>query len=740
RQDVIDLVRSAQLQWPSHLEWHPDVWDRWSRKFGVVSGHKSWTELLPDLLKFESTHEKAAEDPETQERFLEERKKRQDSAEQLAQVIRQIHEAGLEWKKCRTAQEHRRWLNRMGAKWIRDWDSKSPHMQTIRKLVNALEPLDQLVHATSEAVSEDKVPARRGAKLSHKDVLRFLERRFREEPISWGDHGGVAFLDFMQARGLVFDHVFLLGFNADQVPRPATEHVFLSDMVRRKLRTLTKRPLSLASESMGEEQLLLAQVVASAKQHLSINWQRANERGTAKAVSLQIEEFASFLPQGEQPLSLDERMQAPPPFGPDRVPTHPGLAALRAEKRWGMLSELELALASSYLAKGQGAQACAQSFARLEAPAFTRQDQFAFVEAIESSTGDRRYDGDPGRPIAEEPLYSASSLQRLAKCPLQYFFRDVLHVRPLDDPAEDLRLDARELGTAVHLILERVFQDLIKPDSQMDLFSSAGPLALTSETSKRAEKSLERHWNSVMEPLGNRVRKRYPVFWDAAAKTWKKELREFVAKDLKRLHEMGMRPEAVEAKFDTKLHVPGNPAFDVPATTMRIRGSLDRLSRKESGELLVSDYKTGGNLDNWIMPKNYLNGNYLQLPIYWMVAEQMTDGAPVASELLGLGFSFLPDQGFVRKGAHSLPKTFSKHRPGLEEALAVFDSLYRKGRFPFHGPARPCNYCEFKVACRRHHIPSKNRVEEHPEHENYFLSTQRQSKKPTLDALAGGKP
>ena len=739
RQTVIDLVRSAQLRWPEDIVWQPDLWDRWSRKFGLVDGYESWTQLLPDLLKFEAHPEALSEDPERRERFAQEKLEREASALQLGDFIRQIHEAGTQWKKCRTAEDHSRWLNRLGAKWIRGWESKDPHAETIKKLIGSLEPVDQLIRASSEAVSEEKVPARKGAKLSHGDVFNFLLRRFKEEPVRWSDPGGVAFLDFMQARGLVFDHVFLIGFNSAQIPRPPMEDVFLGDSIRRKLRDLTKRPLSVSADSMQEEQQLLAQVLTSTTEHLTLSWQRANERGTAKAVSLQLQEFAPFLPQSQEALSLDERLQAEPPLGPERVPTHPGLAALRTRERWGMLSELELALAASYLAKSKGTEACQKAFAGLENPEFQLPNRLAFVRAVESTRGNRKFDGDPGAPLSKEPKYSATSLQRLAECPLKYFFRDVLHVRPLDDPAQELRLDARELGTAVHELLERVYQDLLRPEAQIDLFSAAGPLALTPEILKRAEKSLDRHWGSVMEPLGNRVRKRFPIFWEAAAKTWKKELKAFVAKDLKRLHELGFRPEAVEAYFDTTLSVPGNDDFQVPDTSMRIHGYFDRISRKDSGEMLVTDYKTGGNLETWTQPKDYLVGKHIQLPIYLMVAEQITSGAEVDAELLGLGFSFLPDRGFLRTGEVKLPDSFIKHRPGFEEALAVFDSLYKEGRFPFNGPSRHCGWCDFKVACRRHHVPSKNRVEEHTDHENYFLGRKRKATQLKLENIAKGK-
>src|SRR5438034_129915 len=50
------------------------------------------------------------------------------------------------------------------------------------------------------------------------------------------DHGGVRVLDAMQARGLSFDSVFLIGFNADLFPPRRTEDPFLPDADRRALR------------------------------------------------------------------------------------------------------------------------------------------------------------------------------------------------------------------------------------------------------------------------------------------------------------------------------------------------------------------------------------------------------------------------------------------------------------------------------------------------------------------------
>src|SRR5262249_55855253 len=82
------------------------------------------------------------------------------------------------------------------------------------------------------------------------------------------DGGGIRVLDAMQARGLAFDTVVLVGLNADSWPRPARPDPFLSDADRSALRNRIRRPVPLKEERLQEERLILALTLGSARRRL----------------------------------------------------------------------------------------------------------------------------------------------------------------------------------------------------------------------------------------------------------------------------------------------------------------------------------------------------------------------------------------------------------------------------------------------------------------------------------------
>jgi len=751
RQKLIDLVRAPNLRRPegSPAEtWWPDVWDRWSRRFGIVRGAGQWRRTLSDLVENERLPPSLREDDEAKTEFEEQRERRVASARALGDAVGAWEREHAAWRRCGHAHEHREFLDQLARRWIRRWDARdSPDEGEVRindALASVLLNLEALEVGAQAAYAAVEGRPREDAGLTPDEVLAYLERAVHETEVPWSVENGVHLLDVMQARGLVFDHTFLIGFNADVFPRRPRDDVFLPDAVRAALRERTGRPLAIRGETSREEYLLLAQTLAGTREHLVLSWQRADAAGSARSVSLQLREVARLLPRT---LPLNELLESEPPEGPERVPTHPAHAARWMHDRFGMVTPEEGALFAADAAVPRSTDA-ARAFLTAVDPerAGRLSDSFALIEAVEDTSGNGAYDGTLGEPVPWDRPYSATGLERMGTCPLKFLFRDVLRVRPLDEAAEELKFDDRELGIAVHNLLERIYRDLLgrtqraqdRGTDQTDLFASGSAAhADTPDVSSDlafAEASLERHWPDVMGAIESRVRPRFPVLWHAAAATWKEELRRFLARDLRRLADEGLTLGAMEVEWDAVLSLPDPSGGDL--LELPLWGKLDRVATGSGGRVLVSDYKTGGNLENWIKHEEFLQAKHLQLPLYTFLAESKTGSSSVEAELLGLGFKFLPDRGFVRRGEVRLTsKVFDEaQRGGLEETLAVLLRLNRAGTYPFN-PDRHCSWCDFKTACRRYHAASRKRVEDHPDHEDYFLVKGKSMRSPLIEAV-----
>src|SRR6185295_6448370 len=148
-------------------------------------------------------------------------------------------------------------------------------------------------------------------------------------PPGGSDNGGVRVLDAMQARGLAFDALFLIGFNSGLLPRRAIEDPFLPDADRRLLSEALRVALPLKTAVLEEERLLLAQLLGSARNHLTISWQRADESGRAKIPSLALREIARIVDGSSDLTGIEARAL--------RVLAHPAEAGEDILGRFGML-------------------------------------------------------------------------------------------------------------------------------------------------------------------------------------------------------------------------------------------------------------------------------------------------------------------------------------------------------------------------------------------------------------------
>jgi ATP-dependent helicase/nuclease subunit B len=489
------------------------------------------------------------------------------------------------------------------------------------------------------------------------------------------DGGGIRVLDALRLRGCTFRHVHLLGLNAGLFPRPPREDPVLPDWLRRALRERTGRPLVVESEAADEEHLLLATLLGSASERVELSWQRADESGRAKVASLALREVGRIA-LGASDVERVKREAL-------HLPSHPEQWIRTLAEGTGLLDPGEqMLLAALHSRAADAATKLGRRFPELV-------PGLEMLRATQSFTpADDAYDGRIGPVERDKPL-SVTEIEVLGRCPLQYFFRSVLRIGALGEPASPFGLAPNELGTRVHELLEQLYRAL----GDAGLFDGGDPAALR----RRGRELLEGRRATVFGETGSRLARRLPRLWERLGAAWFEALRRFVEDDLMRIGEAELRPLTFEKLVCETVDL--GRGCDVT-----VRGKFDRLLQGPRGRL-VGDYKTSRKLDWRVNPTNMLKAATLQVPLYQLLA-----GPDAAVELLGVH----PDLDPTEDGARYVFAGFddAEVARSFAQTLRVLLGLARDGRYPFQ-KGDHCEWCDFRKACRRDDPPSQERERQH---------------------------
>jgi len=496
------------------------------------------------------------------------------------------------------------------------------------------------------------------------EALSWLEARVdaATRPPDGADGAGVRVLDAMQARGLTFSHVALAGLNAGIFPLVARESPFLSDATRARLRERTGRALPIAAERDGEERLLLAMLLGSARDRLHVSWRRADDAARPVVPSLALREIVRFTRTGSDVHDAERAAHA--------LPAHPRSRLEAWVASPGLLTSRDETLLAA-LASENGADAAAAVLARR--PEWSGGiDLVTATEAFDSAPG--AYDGRIGVPGLRASI-AATALERLGRCPLQFFFRDVLRIQALRRLETPFASDPAAVGTRVHDVLRDLYARLLDERAFEDSDARARVA--------RAGRLLRDVWDARADEAAAARAEQFPVLDRIESATWMRTLRAFLEADLARMAAERLTPESFEHAVDDA--IPGGPS------SLVVRARFDRVLCGEGGRV-VGDYKTGGSIEARVKLGAMLSGEALQVAIYALLS-----GAPV--ELLGVGPRH--DAEVARFDGFKSPED----REGVLETVRVATALAAAGRFPIH-PAEHCGWCDYRSACRHAHPPT----------------------------------
>ncbi|MBI9051785.1 MAG: PD-(D/E)XK nuclease family protein [Anaerolineaceae bacterium] len=276
----------------------------------------------------------------------------------------------------------------------------------------------------------------------------------------------------------------------------------------------------------------------------------------------------------------------------------------------------------------------------------------------------------------ERAGWSASRLESYASCPFSFLASTTLGLEVIEAP--QVGYQANQLGTVLHEVLEKVYQEVDDPTDTISI------LAHLPEVARLVFEEAPKNYQFRPSPL-----------WE----TQQAELLLILEATVKGIAEMDVDQNWKPLAFEAKFGMSGQPALILQTSggDIRLHGLIDRIDINPQGDLRVIDYKSGG---SHLSPIDFIEGRRLQLPIY----------ALAASQALNLG---KPVEGFYWKlfqrgaSALKLSKFESDLGSGPEAAFAMaVDHIekivnhIRKGHFQPTPPPGGCpEYCAASAWC-----------------------------------------
>ncbi len=449
--------------------------------------------------------------------------------------------------------------------------------------------------------------------------------------------GGIFVGDVMSARGLSWPLVILLGLVEKSFPRVIREDPLLTDEERTRISPDLPRKL----DGYEEEQLLFSLTTEAAREKLVLGYPRLEpSTSRPRMASFLLLEYAAV----NNFRALDERAV--------RIPLSPvrPVAEPLNEREFdldGLMSVADkhgyLRHVSTVLAEGVG-----NAGTRWRDRALTPYD------GLLSSAHAREILRE--RFGLEKLVISTTSLEDFFGCPFYYFQKHVLGIERWEEPESAFSIDALDLGSLYHAILEDYYR------------SHASNIATVAE----------KHFDEFQR----RGVTGYPTVWEVKKQIIMEELGAFIERD--RNASVGWRPTDFEKKFQGIAVAP----------PVKLRGTIDRIDRSDDGKRArILDYKTGRVPRN-VRDDSLAGGETLQLPLYILAAENLLPKIRVDSA----SYLYFTLRGGYRTVTFS-HEALDAQRPALSDLLGTAASMIRDGVFAQYATADGCRQCDYRAIC-----------------------------------------
>ncbi len=540
-------------------------------------------------------------------------------------------------------------------------------------------------------------------------LLAALETRQLEEQTT--AVGSVRALGVLDARGLDFDIVYLLGLDDGTFPAPRSESPLLPDALRREINrlgpALLRRRLGARAEGVPlagmlrtareaslEDPFLFFLALSMAERELVLSWPTVDERGNPTVVSPFVDEVRAGI-AGDLPHRTLDPTELIPPVEECGEPAE--LVARSALERWGRAPDAGPDRVGPVLCARLPDGAA--RLAAIDARALVEERRARYFLTADAAAKEVLADAWVGR-VAGDPLlaarldamrWSPSRLEILGGCGFRFFTARILGVDEDDEP--ELEVAAAERGRLMHHVLSEFFAAV--PVLPVDL-EAARALGRTFMEGGR-------------ERMASIVAAKDPYLF---ALTWGSlgtALDELIVREHDEQREQAAAGVTVERWLERTLDF---TLEDAEGGTLQLTGRPDRVEIHRLGTeavlLRVLDYKVsrdptrfGARLD----PEKDLGRTSFQIPVYLLGA--------LAHDLPGVGPGTLYDGGLVavlagdrgrvvRPIARALlaPEAVTADgTPTLPARIRRLVGAVRAGRFDV--APDPCDpYCRYRSVCR----------------------------------------
>ncbi len=486
--------------------------------------------------------------------------------------------------------------------------------------------------------------------------------------------GGVLVASVDEARGQLFDVVFVPGLAEKLFPQRVLEDPLLSDQKRALISPL----LEDQSRRVANERAALAVAVGAARQRVVLSYPRfesdkARPRvpsfyalEAVRAAEGRLPGFTELSRRADQ--ASKTRMGWPAPeHAADAIDASEyDLAVLHA---FLLGSQKEIEGAAHYLLTASERLRRALQFrARRWRPEWRSVDGLVEPSALARAALDARLQTLTSRGFA------VTALEKYATCPYRFYLSTVVGLGPRKAIADVEELDPVTRGLLVHELLHAVGSEL----HRLGLFSEAGDAAAASAVVNRVVEQRAEKWRDDLAPAIPRV-------WQDAieeirldALRWAEQAREGAWLPLQFEHRFGYS-EAGGSSTDGPVLL----SFGLP-----LRGAIDIIEQR-GDTLRASDYKTGiGATEAAVVG----GGSFLQPLLYALVLEKLF---PEHGILGGNAYYCTSRGGFKRTEVELNDGT----RAAATEVHLGIASAFAQGFFPAAPAAETCEQCNYRKLC-----------------------------------------
>ncbi|WP_222429927.1 PD-(D/E)XK nuclease family protein [Paenibacillus cremeus] len=301
------------------------------------------------------------------------------------------------------------------------------------------------------------------------------------------------------------------------------------------------------------------------------------------------------------------------------------------------------------------------------------------------------YDGilDPSAYPVEKPeagfnlAFSASKLEMYARCPLQYYYHDILGVRKNDTAVLDRSkwLNALQRGSLMHDIFNKYLTEMKEQRR-----SAAEPLTHDGSRLKELTEQVIQHFREqIPEPSEHIFRKEC----------------DSIRKDVSSFYVNEQRRSTIPAYMELQLHESEESPMLLELSdelTLPIRGFVDRVDAVRPHHYKIFDYKTGS-------PRRYKQnecfsgGKQLQLSLYGLAVEQWMrqTGFDPEAKVIESSYYFPTEKGMGEEVGR--PQDRRKELTSL--VVAMLDAM-KQGLYPPTKDPKNCTWCDYKDVCDSH--------------------------------------